>query len=114
MASDTLRGIIERITYHNEENGYTIARIKVAGGVRVGNLFFSTGLTWLSIPASRATSLAASSRSTCSSARWAFAFASDITTVAAAPVLGSGQVTGAGRAHGAFRVADRVPAVQPA
>ncbi|MHB9097257.1 MAG: SF1B family DNA helicase RecD2 [Syntrophales bacterium] len=34
MANDTLaelRGQIERITYANEENGYTIARIKVAG-----------------------------------------------------------------------------------
>ena len=24
---DTLRGVIERITYHNEENGYTVAKL---------------------------------------------------------------------------------------
>ncbi len=31
MASDTLRGIIERITYHNEENGYTVAQLTPDG-----------------------------------------------------------------------------------
>ena len=29
--SDTLRGIIERITYHNEENGYTVAQLTPDG-----------------------------------------------------------------------------------
>ena len=24
---DTLEGVIERITFHNEENGYTVARL---------------------------------------------------------------------------------------
>ena len=24
---DTLRGVVERITYHNEENGYTVAKL---------------------------------------------------------------------------------------
>ena len=27
VAADTLRGTIERITYHNEENGYTVAQL---------------------------------------------------------------------------------------
>jgi exodeoxyribonuclease V alpha subunit len=27
MPMDTLRGVIERITYHNEENGYTVAKL---------------------------------------------------------------------------------------
>lgn len=27
MLMDTLRGVIERITYHNEENGYTVAKL---------------------------------------------------------------------------------------
>ncbi len=31
MAPDTLRGIIERITYHNEENGYTVAQLTPDG-----------------------------------------------------------------------------------
>jgi len=31
LASDTLRGIIERITYHNEENGYTVAQLTPDG-----------------------------------------------------------------------------------
>jgi exodeoxyribonuclease V alpha subunit len=31
LASDTLRGIIERITYHNEENGYTVAQVTPDG-----------------------------------------------------------------------------------
>ncbi len=39
---DTLRGIVERITYYNEENGYTVARLALeSGGDRitvVGNL----------------------------------------------------------------------------
>ena len=30
---DTLRGVIERITYHNEENGYTVAKLMEAEGV---------------------------------------------------------------------------------
>ena len=29
--STEIRGQIERITYHNEENGYTIAKLKVEG-----------------------------------------------------------------------------------
>ena len=33
---DILRGVVERITYHNEENGYTVA--KLAPEVR-GSLF---------------------------------------------------------------------------
>jgi exodeoxyribonuclease V alpha subunit len=28
---DTVTGILERITYHNEENGYTVARLAVEG-----------------------------------------------------------------------------------
>jgi exodeoxyribonuclease V alpha subunit len=31
LAPDTLRGIIERITYHNEENGYTVAQLTPDG-----------------------------------------------------------------------------------
>jgi exodeoxyribonuclease V alpha subunit len=31
LAFDTLRGIIERITYHNEENGYTVAQLTPDG-----------------------------------------------------------------------------------
>ena len=31
MSPDTLRGIIERITYHNEENGYTVAQLTPDG-----------------------------------------------------------------------------------
>ncbi len=27
VTADTLRGTIERITYHNEENGYTVAQL---------------------------------------------------------------------------------------
>ncbi|MFM7172741.1 MAG: helix-hairpin-helix domain-containing protein, partial [Caldilinea sp.] len=27
MGSDTLRGVVERLTYHNEENGYTVAKV---------------------------------------------------------------------------------------
>ena len=37
-----IRGQIEKITYHNEENGYTIAKVKVEGRLDlvtvVGNL----------------------------------------------------------------------------
>ena len=32
---DTLRGVIERITYHNEENGYTVAKLLPERGQRV-------------------------------------------------------------------------------
>jgi exodeoxyribonuclease V alpha subunit len=28
---DTLTGILERLTYHNEENGYTVGRLAVEG-----------------------------------------------------------------------------------
>ena len=28
---DTLRGIVERITFHNEENGYTVAKLVPEG-----------------------------------------------------------------------------------
>jgi len=31
---DTLRGVIERITYHNEENGYTVAKLLPESGQR--------------------------------------------------------------------------------
>lgn len=31
VAPDTLRGTIERITYHNEENGYTVAQLQPEG-----------------------------------------------------------------------------------
>ncbi len=30
-APDTLHGVLERLTYHNEENGYTVARLAVEG-----------------------------------------------------------------------------------
>src|SRR5690348_268467 len=29
--TDTLTGVLERITYHNEENGYTVGRLAVEG-----------------------------------------------------------------------------------
>ena len=28
---DSVTGVLERITYHNEENGYTVARLAVEG-----------------------------------------------------------------------------------
>lgn len=31
---DTLRGVVERITYHNEENGYTVAKLAPESGQR--------------------------------------------------------------------------------
>ncbi|MDQ3249733.1 MAG: AAA family ATPase, partial [Chloroflexota bacterium] len=33
---DTLRGVVERITYHNEENGYTVAKLLPESGGRTG------------------------------------------------------------------------------
>ena len=33
---DTLRGVIERITYHNEETGYTVAKLLPEQGARTG------------------------------------------------------------------------------
>jgi len=29
-----LRGQVERVTYNNEENSYTVAKVKVRGGTR--------------------------------------------------------------------------------
>ena len=58
---DTLRGTIERITYHNEENGYTVAQLAVDGradmvpvignmlGVNIGEAVELTG-TWMAHP----------------------------------------------------------------
>lgn len=39
---DTLEGIVERITYYNEENGYTVLRLKPSG--RPGPMFADGGL----------------------------------------------------------------------
>ena len=61
MTFDTLRGVIERITYHNEENGYTVAQLTPDGasytvpvigamlGINVGESVLLTG-TWSSHP----------------------------------------------------------------
>ena len=61
MAPDTLRGTIERITYHNEENGYTVAQIMPEGqayvvpvvgnmvGINVGEAVLLTG-AWAAHP----------------------------------------------------------------
>ncbi|MCX7708212.1 MAG: AAA family ATPase, partial [Anaerolineae bacterium] len=61
MTSDTLRGTIERITYHNEENGYTVAQVQPEGanytvavvgnmlGVNVGESVIFSG-AWVSHP----------------------------------------------------------------
>ncbi len=61
MASDTLRGTIERITYHNEENGYTVAQLQPDGqaytvpvvgnmlGVNVGESVIVSG-AWAAHP----------------------------------------------------------------
>ena len=38
---DTLRGVIERITYHNEENGYTVAKLTPEQIEMVGLTSFS-------------------------------------------------------------------------
>ena len=58
---DTLRGTIERITYHNEENGYTVAQVAVDGradmvpvignmlGVNIGEAVELTG-AWMAHP----------------------------------------------------------------
>ena len=58
---DTLRGTIERITYHNEENGYTVAQLAVDGradmvpvignmlGVNIGESVELTG-AWMAHP----------------------------------------------------------------
>ena len=58
---DTLRGTIERITYHNEENGYTVAQLAVDGradmvpvignmlGVNIGEAVELTG-AWMAHP----------------------------------------------------------------
>ena len=58
---DTLRGTIERITYHNEENGYTVAQLAVDGradtvpvignmlGINVGESVELTG-AWMAHP----------------------------------------------------------------
>ena len=58
LAPDTLRGIIERITYHNEENGYTVAQLTPDGtsyvvpvignmlGLNVGESVLLTG-AWI-------------------------------------------------------------------
>jgi exodeoxyribonuclease V alpha subunit len=34
-AAATLRGVIERLTYHNEENGYTVAKLALEQGARL-------------------------------------------------------------------------------
>ena len=31
---DTLRGVVERITFHNEENGYTVAKLTPESAAR--------------------------------------------------------------------------------
>ncbi len=61
MAPDTLRGAIERITYHNEENGYTVAQLQPDGqaytvaivgnmlGVNVGESVIVSG-AWAAHP----------------------------------------------------------------
>lgn len=61
MTSTSLEGQVERITYHNAENGYTIARLKVAGeknlvtvvgnipGLSVGQILELEG-AWVSHP----------------------------------------------------------------
>ena len=61
MAPDTLRGVIERITYHNEENGYTVAQLMPDGqsytlpvignmlGINVGESVLLTG-AWSAHP----------------------------------------------------------------
>lgn len=61
VASDTLRGTVERITYHNEETGYTVAQLMPEGhgytvpvignmlGVNVGESVLLTG-AWASHP----------------------------------------------------------------
>ena len=58
---DTLRGTIERITYHNEENGYTVAQLAIDGradmvpvignmlGVNIGEAVELTG-AWMAHP----------------------------------------------------------------
>src|SRR4051812_29462931 len=33
---ETLRGVIERLTYHNEENGYTVAKLAPEQSARLG------------------------------------------------------------------------------
>lgn len=61
MTLETLRGTIERITYHNEENGYTVAQVQPEGasytvavvgnmlGVNVGESVIFSG-AWVSHP----------------------------------------------------------------
>ncbi len=61
MTPDTLRGTIERITYHNEENGYTVAQVQPEGanytvavvgnmlGINVGESVIFSG-AWVSHP----------------------------------------------------------------
>ncbi len=61
MAPDTLRGTVERITYHNEETGYTVAQLMPDGqgytvpvvgamlGVNVGESVLLTG-AWVAHP----------------------------------------------------------------
>lgn len=61
VAPDTLRGAIERITYHNEENGYTVAQLQPDGqaytvaivgnmlGVNVGESVIVSG-AWAAHP----------------------------------------------------------------
>jgi len=42
---DTLEGIVERITYYNEENGYTVLRLKPRYGSAPSNALSHDGLT---------------------------------------------------------------------
>ncbi|MGQ9491956.1 MAG: SF1B family DNA helicase RecD2 [Anaerolineae bacterium] len=61
MTLDTLRGTVERITYHNEENGYTVVQLQPEGanytvtvvgnmlGINVGESVLFTG-AWVAHP----------------------------------------------------------------
>ena len=39
---ETLKGFIERVTYHNPENGFAVLRVKVKGRVELVTLTGST------------------------------------------------------------------------